>query len=51
MGTKLLETEVGFTKNESITYAIRKAIEASVVELVEEGEKNELWKFKKEKEE
>ena len=30
MGTKLLETEVGFTQNESITYAVRKAIEASV---------------------
>ena len=50
MGTKLLETEMGFTQNESITYAVRKAIEASVVELVKNGEKQELWKFKKEKE-
>ena len=50
MGTKLLETEIGFTQNESITYAVRKAIEASVVELVEKGEESELWEFKKEKE-
>ena len=47
MGTKLLETEAGFTQNESITYAVRKAIEASVVELVKNGEKQKLWKFKK----
>ena len=50
MGTKLLETEIGFTQNESITYAVRKAIEASVVEMVEKGEESELWEFKKEKE-
>lgn len=50
MGTKLLETEAGFTQNESITYAVRKAIEASVVELVKNGEKQKLWKFKKEEE-
>ena len=50
MGTKLLETEAGFTQNESITYAVRKAIETSVVELVKKGEKNKLWEFKKEKE-
>ena len=50
MGTKLLETEAGFTQNESITYAVRKAIEASVVELVKNGEKQILWKFKMEEE-
>ena len=50
MGTKLLETEIGFTQNESITYAVRKAIEASVVELEKNGEKQKLWKFKKEEE-
>ena len=49
MGTKLLETEAGFSENESVTYAVRKAIEASVVELVEKGEKKKLWKFKREK--
>ena len=46
MGTKLLETEAGFSRNESVTYAVRMAIEASVVELVEKGEKKKLWKFK-----
>ena len=50
MGTKLLETEIGFTQNESITYAVRKAIETSVIELVKKGEKNKLWEFKKEEE-
>ena len=50
MGTKLLETEAGFTQNESVTYAVRKAIEAAVVQIVEEGEKKKLWKFKREKE-
>jgi curli production assembly/transport component CsgG len=49
MGTKLLETEAGFSQNESVTYAVRKAIEASVVELIEKGEKQKLWEFKKEK--
>ena len=37
LGTKLLETELGFTENESVTYAVRKAIEAAVLELVIEG--------------
>ena len=49
MGTKLLETEVGFTKNESVSYAVIKAIEASVCELIERGARQKLWKFKKEK--
>ena len=49
LGTKLLETEIGFSQNESVTYAVRKAIEVSVVELVEKGEKQKLWAFKKEK--
>jgi curli production assembly/transport component CsgG len=50
LGTKLLETEAGITDNESITYAVRKAIEQAVIEIIKEGEKNELWEFKKEKE-
>ena len=50
MGTKLLETEAGFTQNESVTYAVRKAIEAAVVQIVKKGEEKELWEFKKEKE-
>ena len=50
VGTKLLETEAGFTQNESVTYAVRKAIEAAVVQIVKKGEEKELWEFKKEKE-
>ena len=50
LGTKLLETELGFTENESVTYAVRKAIEAAVLELVNKGEEENLWKFKEENE-
>jgi len=50
MGTKLLETEAGFSQNESVTYAVRKAIEVSVVELIKKGAKKDLWKFKAEEE-
>lgn len=49
MGTKLLETEVGFTQNESATYAVRKAIEQAVIQVINDGEKIDLWKFKNEK--
>jgi hypothetical protein len=34
------------TDNESITYAVRKAIEQAVVEIIIEGEKKDLWKYK-----
>ena len=49
LGTKLLETEAGITDNESTTYAVRKAIEQAVIEIIKSGEKKKLWKFKKEK--
>jgi len=45
MGTKLLETEVGYTENESVTYAVRKAIEKVVTELVIKGAERGLWEF------
>ena len=51
LGTKVLETETGFTQNESTTYAVRKVIEACVVELVRKGEEGGLWEFKEEEEE
>ena len=51
LGTKVLETETGFTQNESTTYAVRKVIESCVVELVRKGEEGGLWEFKEEKEE
>ena len=47
LGTKLVETEAGFSVNEPVNYAVRAAIEAGVVELVYEGERKELWKFRK----
>jgi len=45
MGTKLLETEVGYTENESVTYAVRKAIEKVVTELIIKGAERGLWEF------
>ena len=50
MGTKLLEVEAGYTENESVTYAVRKAIDKVIVDMINEGTKKGLWKFKKEKE-
>tara|TARA_B100001057_G_scaffold332524_1_gene332948 strand:- start:6948 stop:7931 length:984 start_codon:yes stop_codon:yes gene_type:complete len=46
MGTKLLESETGYSVNEPTNYAVRAAIEAGVVQLVYEGETKGLWKFK-----
>ena len=43
-----METEAGYTENESVTYAVRKVIEQSVIELIKEGEKQGLWGFKAE---
>ena len=50
LGTKLLETEAGITDNESTTYAVRKAIEQAVIEIIKEGEKKDLWAYKQEEE-
>jgi curli production assembly/transport component CsgG len=50
LGTKLLETEAGITDNESTTYAVRKAIEQAVIEIIKSGEKKKLWEFKGRKE-
>jgi len=47
MGTKLVETETGYSVNEPVNYAVRAAIEAGVVELIYEGKERALWKFKK----
>ena len=48
MGTRLLETETGFSVNEPVNYAVRAAVEQGIVELVYEGERKKLWKFQKE---
>ena len=46
MGTKLIEVETGYTENESVTYAVRKAIEHSVLQIIKQGAKQDLWKIK-----
>ena len=51
LGTKLLETEVGYSVNEPVNYAVRAAIEQGVIELIYEGHKKEMWKFKATKKE
>ena len=43
--TLLVEIEAGVARNEPVTYAIRKAIEKGVVELINEGANKELWEF------
>ena len=45
MGTRLLETETGFSVNEPVNYAVRAAVEQGIVELVYEGQRKGLWKF------
>ena len=46
MGTKLIESETGYSVNEPVNYAVRAAIEAGIVQLVYEGKEKGLWKFK-----
>ena len=46
MGTKLIEIESGYTENESVTYAVRKAIEHSVLQLIYDGADADLWEIK-----
>jgi hypothetical protein len=45
-GVMLLEIEAGIAKNEPVTFAVRKAIEAGVVELIKRGVEKDLWKYK-----
>ena len=42
-----LEIEIGFAKNELVSVATRAAIDLAIVDLIEKGEKKEMWKFKK----
>ena len=51
LGTKLLETETGYSVNEPVNYAVRSAIEQGVIELIYEGVRKEMWKFKTTKKE
>jgi curli production assembly/transport component CsgG len=45
-GTKALELENGSALNEPTTYAVRVAIEQAVYEMIMEGERKGIWKFK-----
>ena len=46
MGTKLLEIEAGYTENESVSYAVRKAIDKAVLDMIDMGAEQGLWEFK-----
>ena len=46
-GTKALELENGMALNEPTTYAVRVAIEQAVYDMIVEGEKKGIWRFKK----
>ena len=45
-GTKALELENGQALNEPTTYAVRIAIEQAVYDMIIEGEKKGIWRFK-----
>ena len=44
-GTQLVEIEDGVGNNESVTYAVRTAIEAAVLELIYQGHDRGFWKI------
>jgi curli production assembly/transport component CsgG len=44
VGTKLVEAESGMTENEANTVAVKTAIEAAVVELINQGTQKGFWK-------
>ena len=43
--TMLVEIEAGVTRNEPVTYAVRKAIEKAVVDMINAGAEKDLWEF------
>jgi len=45
MGTRAIELEVGNTRNEPVTYAVRSAIEQAVVEMIKDGAERNFWAF------
>ena len=46
VGTKLIESEAGLTQNEANTMAVKMAIEAAVIELVQQGVQKGYWRYK-----
>ena len=45
LGTKALEIESGVAINEPVNYAVRAAVEQSICEIVEQGERRGLWSY------
>jgi curli production assembly/transport component CsgG len=45
MDTKLLELESGMTENESVTWAVRSAVEAAVLALIQQGSDRGYWEL------
>lgn len=45
-GTKNFENEIGVTSNEPGVYALKAAVDSAVEEMIFEGEKRGIWKFK-----
>lgn len=45
-GTEAVEIEIGSSQNEPVSYAVRTAIEAAVVEMIKEGAEKGFWAFK-----
>ena len=50
-GTQLIEYEDGIGNNESVTYAVRTAIEAAVLEMVYQGDERGFWSINLKEEE
>jgi curli production assembly/transport component CsgG len=46
MGTRAFEIETGLAVNEPTNYAVKAAIEQSIIETIREGERKGLWKRK-----
>lgn len=42
-GTEAVELEIGNSQNESVNYAVRIAIEAAIVEMINEGADKNIW--------
>ena len=49
-GTQLIEYENGVGNNESVTYAVRTAIEAAVLELINQGHDRGFWEIEEKNE-
>ncbi len=45
-GTEAVEIEIGHSQNEPVSYAVRTAVEAAVVEMIKEGADKGFWAFK-----